>query len=146
MVAAETQAKFGQTSFSRTGPPHGISLNRRSRIQDIPEKTANTFVPDSACSTVKERCENALSLWPNAKAAILYGSRARGNHRADSDWDIAFITRTKESLPKEVLRELNVLGTRKKYMFTGWQFRKMSSMTTRILSAMSSLRLHTRAR
>ena len=119
MVATETQAKFGQTSFPRKGPSHGISLNRKPLIQDIPETTADTFVPDSACSTVKERCENALSLWPNAKAAILYGSRARGNHRADSDWDIAFITRTKKSLPSEVLKELNVLGTRKKIYVHG---------------------------
>ena len=63
---------------------------------------------------MKEKCENALSLRPNAKAAILYGSRARGDHRADSDWDIAFITGTKESLPSEVLQDLNELGSSKK--------------------------------
>ena len=119
MSATETQPKFGQTSFSRIDPSYGISLNRRSLIPDTPETTGDTFVPDSAGSIVKEKCENALSLWPNAKAAILYGSRARGNHRADSDWDIAFITRTKESLPSEVLRELNVLGTRKKIYVHG---------------------------
>ena len=34
----------------------------------------------------------ALDAWPEAKAAVLFGSRARGDHRTDSDWDVAFIT------------------------------------------------------
>ena len=114
MSSTETQAEFEQTLFPDTGRPLGISPNRRPRIQGISETAATAFVPDSICVIVKEKCENALSQWPNAKAAILFGSRARGNHRADSDWDIAFITSTKESLPSEVLQDLNEFGTSKK--------------------------------
>ena len=109
MSSTETQAEFEQSLFPDTGRSLGISSNRRPRIQGISETAATAFVPDSTCNIVKEMCEDALSLWPNAKAAILYGSRARGNHRADSDWDIAFITGTKEPLPGEVLKDLNEL-------------------------------------
>ncbi len=113
MSSTETQAEFEQTSFPDKGRSLGISSNGRSRMRGISETAANAFVPDSACNIVKKRCEDALSLWPNAKAAVLYGSRARRDHRADSDWDIAFITGTKESLPSEVLQDLNELGTSK---------------------------------
>ncbi|MCY4276244.1 MAG: nucleotidyltransferase domain-containing protein [Gammaproteobacteria bacterium] len=34
----------------------------------------------------------ALSAWPEAHAAVLYGSRARGDFSPESDFDIAFIT------------------------------------------------------
>ena len=114
MSSTETQAEFEQTSFPDKGRSLGISSNGRSRMQGISETAANACVPDSARNIVKKRCEDALSLWPNAKAAVLYGSRARRDHRADSDWDIAFITGTKESLPSEVLQDLNELGTSKK--------------------------------
>ena len=114
MSSTETRAEFEQTSFPDKGRSLGISSNKRSRVQGISETTANAFTSDSACNIVKEKCENALSLRPNAKAAILYGSRARGDHRADSDWDIAFITSTKESLPSDVLQDLNELGSSKK--------------------------------
>ena len=36
-------------------------------------------------------CRQTLKNWPNAKAAVLFGSRARGDHRPDSDWDVAVI-------------------------------------------------------
>ena len=119
MSSTGTQAEFEQTSFPDTGRSLGISSNRRSRIQGVAETAASAFAPDSACNIVKEKCEDALSLWPNAKAAILYGSRARGDHRADSDWDIAFITNTKDSLPSEVLQDLNELGASKKIIVHG---------------------------
>ena len=119
MSSAETQAEFEQTSFPDTGRSLGTSSDRRSRMQGVAETAESAFVPDSACNIVKEKCEDALSLWPNAKAAILYGSRARGDHRADSDWDIAFITSTKDSLPSEVLQDLNELGTSKKITIHG---------------------------
>ena len=59
---------------------------------------------------VRERAESAAE----RKGCDPHGSRARGDHRADSDWDIAFITSTKESLPNEVLQDLNELGSSKK--------------------------------
>ena len=68
---------------------------------------------------MKEKCEDALSLWPNAKAALLYGSGRAETTRADSDWDIAFITSTKDSLPSEVLQDWNELGTSKEITIHG---------------------------
>ena len=119
MNSTDAQAEFGQASFPDMGRSLGISSNRRSRIQGIAESTAKAFALDSTHNIVKEKCEDALNLWPNANAAILYGSRARGNHRADSDWDIAFITSTKESLPSNVLRHLNEFETNKKIFIHG---------------------------
>ena len=119
MSSTGTQAEFEQTSVPDTGRSLGISSDRRSRMLGVAETAESAFVPDSACNVVKEKCEDALSLWPNAKAAILYGSRARGDHRADSDWDIAFITSTKDSLPSEVLQDWNELGTSKEITIHG---------------------------
>ena len=36
-------------------------------------------------------CRQTLADWPEAQAAVLFGSRARGSHHPDSDWDIAVI-------------------------------------------------------
>lgn len=51
---------------------------------------------DSAEAQQQERirraAEETLRRWPAAQAAVLFGSRARGEHRPDSDWDIAIIT------------------------------------------------------
>ena len=41
---------------------------------------------------VRRMAEETLRQWPAAQAAVLFGSRARGEHRPDSDWDIAIIT------------------------------------------------------
>lgn len=41
---------------------------------------------------VRWAAEETLRRWPAAQAAVLFGSRARGEHRPDSDWDIAIIT------------------------------------------------------
>ncbi len=41
---------------------------------------------------VRRAAEETLRQWPAAQAAVLFGSRARGEHRPDSDWDIAIIT------------------------------------------------------
>ncbi len=38
-----------------------------------------------------EICGGTLHRWPSAKAAVLFGSRARGTHRPDSDWDVASV-------------------------------------------------------
>ena len=36
-------------------------------------------------------CRETLRQWPQARAAVLFGSRARGTQRPDSDWDVAFV-------------------------------------------------------
>ena len=41
---------------------------------------------------IRRAAEETLRRWPAAEAAVLFGSRARGEHRPDSDWDIAIIT------------------------------------------------------
>ena len=36
-------------------------------------------------------CRETLRLWPQARAAVLFGSRARGTAHPDSDWDVAIV-------------------------------------------------------
>ncbi len=36
-------------------------------------------------------CREALRQWPQARAAVLFGSRARGTQGSDSDWDVAIV-------------------------------------------------------
>ena len=38
-----------------------------------------------------EACRETLRQWPEARAALLFGSRARGTSRKDSDWDVAIV-------------------------------------------------------
>ena len=50
--------------------------------------------PMSAVITERDlaaACRETLRLWPQARAAVLFGSRARGTQRPDSDWDIAIV-------------------------------------------------------
>ena len=44
-----------------------------------------------------------MRAWPEARAVLLYGSRAAGEPRPESDWDIALVTRTARDLPAERL-------------------------------------------
>ena len=48
------------------------------------------FITDEARLTAI--CHQTLTSWPEAKAAVLFGSRARGDHHPNSDWDLAFVT------------------------------------------------------
>ena len=41
-------------------------------------------------------CQETLRHWSGAKAAVLFGSRARGTHQEDSDWDVAFVLEGEE--------------------------------------------------
>ena len=103
------QAESGRTLAPDSVRPSAISSNQRFRTWGKVATVENALVPAPACKTVEDACRNALALWPDAKAAILFGSRARGDHLAASDWDIAFITRTKQSLPKSVIRVFDEL-------------------------------------
>ncbi len=47
---------------------------------------------ETALAEIRRAARAVLDAWPEARAAVLFGSRARGTHRANSDWDIAFIT------------------------------------------------------
>ena len=56
-----------------------------------------------------EICRQTLVDWPEAKAAVLFGSRARGDHRPDSDWDVALIVEGTESIDRsDLFREAGV--------------------------------------
>ena len=46
---------------------------------------------EAALAEIRRAAKEALAAWPEARAAVLFGSRARGNHRPGSDWDVAFI-------------------------------------------------------
>ena len=56
----------------------------RNRAADPDSETQLAHIRAVAAST--------LAVWPEARAAVLFGSRARGDHQPDSDWDVAFIT------------------------------------------------------
>ena len=53
-----------------------------------------TSVMDHVATEAHIRLAAAETLrgWPEAEAAVLFGSRGRGDHRPDSDWDIVFVT------------------------------------------------------
>ncbi len=45
-----------------------------------------------ALEALRRVCERSLEQWPAAQAALLYGSRARGDCRPGSDWDVMLLT------------------------------------------------------
>ena len=56
-------------------------------LQGLPPTPASSgFLPH-----LRSVSRATLAAWPEAQAAVLFGSRARGDHRPDSDWDVAFI-------------------------------------------------------
>ena len=50
---------------------------------------AESFADETA--RLRRAAAAAVARTPGLFAAVLYGSRARGDHRPDSDWDIAFV-------------------------------------------------------
>ncbi len=46
----------------------------------------------AALEALRRACERSLEQWPAARAALLYGSRARGDCRTGSDWDVMLLT------------------------------------------------------
>ena len=42
-------------------------------------------------AALRAAAAQSLAAWPEADAAVLFGSRARGTHHAGSDWDVAFL-------------------------------------------------------
>ena len=112
MSTAKAQAEVRRILARGPVPQNWESPNRQSRTWGVVEATAGSIAPDSAFKAVEKASKDALISWPNAKAAVLFGSRARGDHRDDSDWDIAFITSTEESLPRAALQDLKNLEAR----------------------------------
>ena len=119
MGAAEVQAAFGSTSALDQDRSVADSSSGRFRARKAVEATAMAPAPEPACKAVVDFCKDALIKWPNAKAAILFGSRARGDHRDDSDWDLAFITDPEESFPSAVHRDLEELRARESIVVQG---------------------------
>lgn len=58
---------------------------------------ANTTISMSSVSTLVQLKHLAMERMPHGAKAILYGSRARGDHRPDSDWDVLLLV-DKDSL------------------------------------------------
>lgn len=63
-------------------------------------------------ANVRLASEAVLRAWPEAQAAVLFGSRARGDNDPDSDWDVAFIIKEGsriDTLPTEMASFMNCL-------------------------------------
>ena len=114
MSAAEAQTEIGRTLALGPARLPAEHSNRRLTARGVATPIEHRRVPEPVFKEVGAACEYALTLWPNAKAAILFGSRARGDHRADSDWDVAFVTQKDESLPNSVSRVFESLRKRSK--------------------------------
>ena len=65
---------------------------------------------ERALARIRAAAGETLAAWPEARAAVLFGSRARGDHRPDSDWDIAFITTKGEQESKKMPPGLPISG------------------------------------
>ena len=52
--------------------------------------------------SVQAACEETLRRFPEFVAAVLFGSRARGTNRSDSDWDVALVSRAGRRVPQDI--------------------------------------------
>ena len=63
---------------------------------------------------IRAAAEATLTHWPAASAVLLFGSRARGDHRPSSDWDLAVVTDDPHHRPADLplldLAELDPRG------------------------------------
>ena len=58
----------------------------------LSEAPSGVSSEDAGLAIIRNAAEATLAAWPEAEAAVLFGSRARGDYSHSSDWDIAFIT------------------------------------------------------
>ena len=119
MSATQAEAKFGQTLALESSLSGKKASNRRSGTSEVVEAAATAQISETPCDVVRNACREVLKSWPGAKAAILFGSRARGDHCEDSDWDIAFITDDEQLLPDTVHRCLKKLERSRKIVVQG---------------------------
>jgi predicted nucleotidyltransferase len=77
----------------------------------------------SIASQIKEAVKNTDA----SATAILYGSRAKGKARDDSDWDILILLdKPKVTLQDERIRAWPVLHYLKMYSRKGWCYEQLS--------------------
>ena len=85
MGSTEFQATCGPTSALDRDGSVSDSTSGQFHTRQAVDSTASALAAEPVRKAVADLCEDALIKWPNAKAAILFGSRARGDHRDDSD-------------------------------------------------------------
>ena len=75
-------------------PPLTLSTKGRRQPERIFAIRPHRTYPDITVSLSGNpaAAEVTLAAWPDARAALLFGSRVRGDHLPTSDWNVAFIT------------------------------------------------------
>jgi uncharacterized protein len=71
-------------------------------------RTTSEILPNDAASQLVEYRRAVMQALPDVEKLILFGSRARGEARVDSDWDIAAVVRDHLNRPyvRRVLSDL----------------------------------------
>lgn len=88
---------------------------------------------NSLISALKKK---AAEILPKGSQLALYGSRARGDHRPDSDWDLHILVPGEEKLSmdlwdkyawplEQIGFEFNEFVTPRLYSFAGWKKRSI---------------------